>query len=182
MFVLLEKVNKIEIKNRETDLQSSKIKYQTIEAFLGLGDDEPGYKKIDTDNSIEEHPDLINIDRNKADESAEQPMNASPSSKVELQESIIAEGNDGNEKSFEKSLVTDKDEIPCPSPISPQPKLELKRKVAFISIGKPKVPQTSESSLLNNMPTANSLPTDKTHEEDPFFSLLTAGNVKDSLF
>ncbi|KAI3956978.1 hypothetical protein MKX01_001012 [Papaver californicum] len=182
-FVLLEKVNKIEIKKRETDLQSSNIKYQTVEAFLGLGDDEPGYKKMDTDNSIVEHPDPINIYGHGVGESVEQPMNISMSAKVELQEAIIHEGDESNESSLDKSSGIDKDEVASPSPKSPAPQVELKRKVAFISIGKPKVAQTSESSLHNNMPTANLLATETcVGKEDPFFSLLTGGSVKDSLF
>ncbi|KAI3835033.1 hypothetical protein MKX03_019473 [Papaver bracteatum] len=181
-FVLLEKVNKIEIKRRETDLQSSNIKYQTVEAFLGLGDDEPGYQKMDTDNSIEELPDPINIYEHEIRESAEQPMNISMSAKVELQESIIDEGNESNENSFDQSSGIGKDVVASPSPKSPQPQVELKRKVAFISIGKPKVPQTSESSLLNTVPTANLFDTKTSEEKDPFFSLLTGGSVKDSLF
>ncbi|XP_026453359.1 uncharacterized protein LOC113354145 [Papaver somniferum] len=108
---------------------------------------------MDTDNSIEEHPDPINIYRREVGESAEQPTNISMSAKVELQESIIDEGSESNENSFDKSSSIDKDEVASPSPKSPQPQIELKRKVAFISIGKPKVPQTSESSLLNNLPT-----------------------------
>ncbi|XP_026449228.1 uncharacterized protein LOC113349469 [Papaver somniferum] len=180
-FVLLEKVNKIQIKKRETDLQSSNIKYQTVEAFLGLGDDEPGYKK-DTDNSIGELPDPINIYRSEIRESAEQPMNISMSAKVELQESIIDKGSESNENSFDKSSGIDKEVVASPSPKSPKPQIELKRKVAFISIGKPKVPQTSESSLLYNLPTGNFLATETKEEKDQFFSLLTGGTVKDSLF
>ncbi|RZC49847.1 hypothetical protein C5167_018280 [Papaver somniferum] len=168
-FVLLEKVNKIEINKREADLQLSNIKYQTVEAFLGLGDDEPGYKKMDTDNSIEEHPDPINIYGREVGESSEQPMDVSSmSAKVEVQESLINEGNESNENSFDKSSGTDKDDVASPSPKSPQPRIELKRKVAFISIGKLKVPQTSESSLLNNVLTTNLLATKASEEKDPF--------------
>ncbi|XP_026418438.1 uncharacterized protein LOC113313872 [Papaver somniferum] len=77
-FVLLEKVNKFEIKKRETGLQSSNIKYQTVEAFLGLGD-------------------LINICGHGAGGFAEQPMNISVNAKVELHESTIDEGSESNE-------------------------------------------------------------------------------------
>ncbi|KAI3934851.1 hypothetical protein MKW92_020946 [Papaver armeniacum] len=179
-FVLHEKVNKIEIKKRETDLQSSNIKYQTVEAFLGLGDDEPGYKKMDTYNSIEEHPDPINIHGGKVGESTEPPIN------------ITDEGSESNENSFDKSSDIDKDEVASPSPKSPKPQIESKRKAAFISIGKPKVPQTSESillnrrvlmscDLLNTVPTNNLFGSKTREEKDPFFSLLTGGTVKDSL-
>ncbi|KAI3831952.1 hypothetical protein MKX03_036589 [Papaver bracteatum] len=164
-FVLLEKVNKFEIKKRETGLQSSNIKYQTVEAFLGLGDDETGYKKMGTDKSIEDHPNFKNICGHEANKSAEQPMNISINAKVELQESIIDEGSESYEKSFNKSSDIDKD--------------ELKRKVAFISIGKPILSQTSESSLLNIVSTASLLATKTSEEKDP--SLLTGGTVKDSI-
>ncbi|KAI3896023.1 hypothetical protein MKW92_000901, partial [Papaver armeniacum] len=156
-FVLLEKVNKFEIKKRETGLQSSNIKYQTVEAFLGLEDDETGYKKIGTDKSIEEHPNFKSICGHEAGKSAEQPMNISVNAKVELQESIIDEDIKSNEKPLDKSSGIDKEEAANPSPKSPQPQIVVKRKVLFISIGKPKSSQTSESSLLNNVSTASFL-------------------------
>ncbi|KAI3914496.1 hypothetical protein MKW92_052921 [Papaver armeniacum] len=180
-FVLLEKVNKFEIKKRETGLQSSNIKYQTVEAFLGLEDDETGYKKIGTDKSIEEHPNFKSICGHEAGKSAEQPMNISVNAKVELQESIIDEDIKSNEKPLDKSSGIDKEEAANPSPKSPQPPIVVKRKVLFISIGKPKSSQTSESSLIMYQLLVCLLP--KTSEEkDPFFSLLTGGTVRDSLF
>ncbi|OVA18874.1 protein of unknown function DUF4477 [Macleaya cordata] len=187
-FVLLERTNKTEIKNLDGDcgigmeipLRSSNIQYQSIEV---LGDDELGCEKMDTDDAFEEIPDLINTKRLKSDASADQPIKIGKSTEVELEE---FRDDEGNRESLDKNLSTDSDEIagpsPLPSPKFPQLQTESRKKVAFISIGKLKPSQTNESRLLEKLPTADLLATKTCDEEDPFFGLLTGGNMKDSLF
>ncbi|OVA11732.1 protein of unknown function DUF4477 [Macleaya cordata] len=188
-FVLLERTNKTEIKNRDGDcgvgmeipLRSSNIQYQSIEVLLG--DDELGCEKMDTNDAFEEIPDLINTKRLKSDASANQPIKIGKITEVELEE---FRDDEGYTESLDKNLSTDSDEIagpsPLPSPKSPQLQIESRKKVAFISIGKLAPPQTNESRLLEKLPTADLLATKTCDEEDPFFSLLTGGNMKDSLF
>ncbi|RZC76018.1 hypothetical protein C5167_000198 [Papaver somniferum] len=100
-FVLLEKVNKFEIKKRETGLQSSNIKYQTVEAFLGLGGTVVLYVCLCSSSILwylfAREINLINICGHGAGGFAEQPMNISVNAKVELHESTIDEGSESNE-------------------------------------------------------------------------------------
>ncbi|XP_058208756.1 uncharacterized protein LOC131321823 isoform X1 [Rhododendron vialii] len=176
-FVLLEistncKTERQEKNVREISIGPSAIQYQSIEVLLG--DNESGkadpndisedYSHIEVDNpSSIEDPSTENDDVKKVQDS----------SKVEdvsgFVEPLIQNLNS------ESGLLMDLSSSPGSNPL--KRKSGSTSKVAFVSVKKP---ATSTTNVLGLQIKGTESHGDS--KEDPFFSLLTGGNLKDSLF
>lgn len=171
-FVLLEKRHKSEINNHEGGVGqdvppvSSAIRYQSIDAFLG--GDELGSAKVDTETIInpeegsschmEDTPDVI---------PGTHPIESDGDKVVESQ-NFEPEGGALHESS---KL--------CPASSTLNYKAASKSKVAFVSVKRPAPPPTVNETEFHSKKMKTGEGGEK---EDPFFSLLTAGNLRDCLF
>lgn len=160
-FVLHEKINKCETTPQvqcagngvDAPLIPSSIKYQTIEAFLG--DDDGGYQKKDAD--------LSGGSKDRSDASVD-----SFNEEMEIEDNDDKEGREKSPEKLAEGVIYSSQENIRP---------ESRSKVAFVSVAPPAQMNRSapsKSDVSDNSPAKTA--------SDSFFNLLTAGNVKDSLF
>ncbi|KAJ4982357.1 hypothetical protein NE237_033194 [Protea cynaroides] len=177
-FVLLEKTNRCDIKNQDTNLElksdtslgSSMIKYQSIEAWLG----EDEACNMDKGNTFEKLLGHSDAERHKTDASTDPFIIGDNQTQVEdcandgghLENSR----SPGKNSDLKSSIVASTS--PCPEHQSGS------GKVAFVSVRKSAPPDTNEVGFVEAT-TNVQLPADE--NEDSLFSLLS-GNLKDSIF
>uniref|UniRef100_A0A5B6Z3F1 Nucleolus and neural progenitor protein-like N-terminal domain-containing protein n=1 Tax=Davidia involucrata TaxID=16924 RepID=A0A5B6Z3F1_DAVIN len=178
-FVLFERINKNEIKNQDKDLGedvslgASAIQYQSIEALLG--GDELG--KADANYTSEEGP--VHIKENN-DHLVGSFIKDDDGMKVEC--SVEVEDGSGVAGSPSKNLPQEGGLVAVPSfPPSLNPlkdRSTSKNKVAFVSVKTPVLSTANQVGIcIKKTESCNN-----GDKEDPFFNLLTGGNLKDSLF
>ncbi|KAK6230326.1 hypothetical protein QUC31_001844 [Theobroma cacao] len=187
-FVLAERMNKCEIEMPEGDnggevsVGNNAVRYQSIESFLG--DDEPTTEKSDTERLTHMKDSMTNLltdtsiegeDRRQVEKIAEKvdtTVNTECPSKNTSQDRVLADT--GTSASFGSSKV-----------------MPGARKVAFVSVKGPvsstanPIDHPSKAAASTMNPTG--LPSEETGKSegdktDAFYSLLTRGNYKDSLF
>ncbi|XP_077250287.1 uncharacterized protein LOC143889813 [Tasmannia lanceolata] len=178
-FVLSEGTSKSETKNQDGEGNaippgSSAIQYQRIDVS---NEDELGSEMISMDDSIEELSSPIGTNRQTTGASVDQsvkndhyPLDGHMDGGRSIHNNSDAEGGS---KVTNLSL--------CSSPNSPKTQTESRNKVAFIPVRK-----SSESGMSETRPHKRKkidlLSNTASDNEDPFFSLLTSGITKDSLF
>ncbi|CAL5392937.1 unnamed protein product [Camellia sinensis] len=173
-FVLHERINKSQTEcqdreTREVSLEASAIQYQSIEVLLGddeSGKEDPnctsdGLAHIKVNNTCSFEGPVIENDDAKKIEHCSKVEDVSGSPRENLPSEI--------------GLPTDSSSSVRSDPLKLKP--GSKNKVAFISVNKPAVSTTNVTEL--HIKGTESRSDDK---EDPFFSLLPGGNLKDSLF
>ncbi|KAM6585417.1 hypothetical protein CsatB_012419 [Cannabis sativa] len=177
-FILVERMQKSNIATHEVLEQisshPSSVQYKSIESFLGEG--ELPSKGVDEECTIEKNPNRVS--ENTAD------MLPSPSirdEKERLGEDCPKVGEDASsiaDRDSPGNKVHQGDLLSCSSfssnTLKPKP---MSRKVAFVAV-KNSVPLTTNATG-TDFKGAESKSGDK---EDSFFSLLTGGDAKDSLF
>ncbi|KAL5548291.1 hypothetical protein UlMin_003522 [Ulmus minor] len=169
-FVLLERTHKNEAASHVEDLDSlpaSSVQYQSIEAFLA--DDGDENHTANHDPALPKHykTDLLPVPSTRNDD--EKQVEGSP----EVGEaSIVSETPITNQTYLLSSSSF--------FPTSNASKLKSgSRRVAFLAVKNP-LPSTATPK---GVPTQlKETETKSDNKEDPFFSLLTAGNTKDSFF
>ncbi|CAH9087028.1 unnamed protein product [Cuscuta europaea] len=179
-YKLIERKNESEVEFPEKEIkedeciESSKVKYQRLEIFLG--DDEPGNVVVVPDEvSVDGSPFLNpNSERNNVVE-------------MSLGSEDVLSAKHFNEDSNVASLEN-KINVSRESKLSVQLKLksETKKGVAFVSVKKPAslLPSANDSGRSSQgMLNGNcSIRYQEEEEEDQFFALLTGGNKNTSLF
>ncbi|KAJ8646157.1 hypothetical protein MRB53_007905 [Persea americana] len=209
-FVLLENTNETELKNTAGDLKDGRdisfgtpsIQYQRIEVpsedpclndefrcetapanhtneeFMSSIDENKGYTinlsshqslKISTDIEVKDCADENGIN----DERSPKGRSPAEGSKVENSSSSMSP----------TQSTADNSKVACRSPFqSTKTKSQLTvKKVAFVSVRKSAPSEASDGSPLKKLKTTWSSSSDN-DSGDPFFSLLAAGAIKDSLF
>ncbi|KAL3819283.1 hypothetical protein ACJIZ3_005188 [Penstemon smallii] len=158
----------------DVSLKPSNIQYQNIEVLLGV--DESG--TTNTEHQSADHP-------SSGDQAASRTTEASNANLVSTEDiSINSSQGTLTEPKYEKSVQDGSCSAESPSDKSPildyvNHKNETKKKkVAFVSV-KPPAPSTTNQLKFNLKGTEESVLGGK---QDPFFSLLTAGNDNNSLF
>ncbi|KAK9269537.1 hypothetical protein L1049_001313 [Liquidambar formosana] len=179
-FVLLERMHKNEIKNQDGDhggdvpLGSSAVHYQSIDAFLGV--DELGSRETDAEHTAKEGPSCVTEDTTDmvAGLSVE-----SDDCKIEGCRNVgDCSGIAGSpSKNFppEGGLVASSKSSESPNPLNL--KSGSRGKVAFVSVKRPAPSNTNVTDFH-----FRKIEDESDDKKDPFFSLLTGGNLKDSLF
>ncbi|XP_016512788.1 uncharacterized protein LOC107829840 [Nicotiana tabacum] len=175
----------------DVSVEASKIQYESIEIFLG--DEEPG--KI-TSNDLAEDGQAV-IDKDKAN-SLENPIDLAEDGQAVMDkdkanslQDPIQESNDEFRAQVDSAIAgpsgnnfnaTKAGALPSSSPNKNPAKAKpgSKNNVAFVSVKRPAVSTKSELEFdIYGIEKGDNPSVDK---EDPFFSLLTAGNMKSSLF
>ncbi|KAL5548289.1 hypothetical protein UlMin_003520 [Ulmus minor] len=172
-FVLLERTHKNEAASHVEDLDShvslsaSSVQYQSIEAFLADDGDENHTANHDPALPKHDKTDLLPVPSTRNDD--EKQVEGSP----EVGEaSIVSETPITNQTYLLSSSSF--------FPTSNASKLKSgSRKVAFLAVKNP-LPSTATPKGVPIQ--LNETETKSDNKEDPFFSLLTAGNTKDSFF
>ena len=140
-------------------------------------DDEPGSEKMDMLHDSEEGPSLISEDRSVL----EDPSLKSDDGKLVEDNLQVSNGAEVDRSSGE-SLLSDHGLLPHTSSLLSSNPLKRKfgssnNKVAFVAVKGPSV-----SAATAALSTVEEIKSDNENKEDSFFSLLTCGNMKDSLF
>lgn len=179
-FVLLERIKKIKMKNLDGDpredvsLGTSTIQYQSIEALLA--DDELGSKKTDMLHSSEEGPTLVSEDKSLlVNPSLESDDGKRVEDSVQVSNGSEVEGSSIENLLPEQGLLPHTSSFPSSNPL--KRKFDSSNKVAFVSVKRPTV-----SAATTPFFPVEEIKSDNENKEDPFFSLLTGGNIKDSIF
>ncbi|XP_059444169.1 uncharacterized protein LOC132176069 [Corylus avellana] len=173
-FVLLERMHNSKTGSQDEDLKEDSslgalaVKYQSIESFLG--DDELVPERVDADQMAEKGPSHIQEDRTDllADPSME-----SGNGCAEVGDGSVVATIHSKKLLQEGGLLEDIKLSPSSNSFKPK---SGSRKVAFVSVKNPPL------STTNVMASFKENETNGGDKEDPFFSLLTSGNVKNSLF
>ncbi|RVX14212.1 hypothetical protein CK203_011226 [Vitis vinifera] len=209
-FVLLERIKKIKMKNLDGDpredvsLGTSTIQYQSIEALLAAAltsgfllllcilvllfllpssvtfvfcvDDELGSKKTDMLHSSEEGPTLVSEDKSLlVNPSLESDDGKRVEDSVQVSNGSEVEGSSIENLLPEQGLLPHTSSFPSSNPL--KRKFDSSNKVAFVSVKRPTV-----SAATTPFFPVEEIKSDNENKEDPFFSLLTGGNIKDSIF
>ncbi|XP_058103250.1 uncharacterized protein LOC131246835 isoform X2 [Magnolia sinica] len=185
-FVLHEMTNTNKRKNQDEDLEegrsiplgASTIQYQSIE--ISYEDDELAWKKVPTTDSVEEGSGPIDVNR----------TDAISIQSIEMDDDVKTDNTkDGdnlhNERSPHKDSTVEGSGVgsisPFLSPPSLKPQAQPTNNVAFVSVRK-SAPSESNGSRPHKKMEADRLTGNAKETDDPFFSLLMGGSVKDSLF
>nr|XP_023886792.1 uncharacterized protein LOC111998905 [Quercus suber] len=201
-FVLLERAHKSKTGSQEGDLiedislGASAVKYQSIESFLGDNEVVP----IRVDAAQTDKKDPSHITENKTDLLTGSSLESDDGKAVESCTEVgdgkavesYAEVGDGSgiAAAPSKKLPPEDDLLTATKTSTSSDVLKSKagsRKVAFVSV---KNPPASTANVKNPPLSATNITTFDFKEketntdkmEDPFFSLLTGGSLKDSLF
>lgn len=179
-FVLLERIKKIKMKNLDGDpredvsLGTSTIQYQSIEALLA--DDELGSKKTDMLHSSEEGPTLVSEDKSLlVNPSLESDDGKRVEDSLQVSNGSEVAGSSIENLLPEQGLLPHTSSFPSSNPL--KRKFDSSNKVAFVSVKRPTV-----SAATTPFFPVEEIKSDNENKEDPFFSLLTGGNIKDSIF
>ncbi|XP_062170772.1 uncharacterized protein LOC133876498 [Alnus glutinosa] len=189
-FVLLERMHESKTGSQEGDLKEDAslgalaVKYQSIESFLG--DDELVPKIVDADQMAEKGSSHIKEDKTD--------LLAGPSMEGDNGEAAVegcTEVGDGSvDATIPSTKLLEKGGLVADSELSPSSNslkiTSVSRKVAFVSVKNPPVLTTNVKnpplSATNVMASFRENETNGGAKDDPFFSLLTGGNVNNSLF
>ncbi|GLT72629.1 hypothetical protein SLA2020_445460 [Shorea laevis] len=178
-FVLLERMHKSETGSQDRDLKEDAslgalaVKYRTIESFLG--DDELVPERVDADQTAEKSPSHINEDKTDllAGPSMESGNGKAVQGCTEVGDGSVVATIPSKKLLQEGGLLADSKLSPSSNSLKP---MSGSRKVAFVSVKNPPL------SATNVMASFKENETNGGDKKDPFFSLLTGGNVNNSLF
>ncbi|CAK9321856.1 unnamed protein product [Citrullus colocynthis] len=175
-FILQEKKQEVETKNQDehigpnVSLAASAVRYQKLQSFLE--DDES--EQADANQSNEKGLDLMKMSKND--------QLASPSGRVS--DTSIKDNTETKDGSISPAETSSKTFLPkegsslvYPSPSMVGAKKLNSKRPAFVSVQHPK-PITSIAVGIQ----LNETKADSVEKEDPFFTLLTGGKAKSSLF
>ncbi|PHT43930.1 hypothetical protein CQW23_17955 [Capsicum baccatum] len=174
-YVLVERQNEKDVGSQEKEdgedvsVEASKIQYESIEIFLG--DDEP--EKMASKDSAEDGQDVMDKDKAK---SLDDPIKENNNKSRAQVHSAIA-GPSGNNFDAPEAGA-----LPRSSPDKKPAKAKhgSRNNVAFVSVKRPKVSTNNDLGFGIHGTGRSDNP--GVAKEDPFFSLLTSGNMKNSLF
>ncbi|PHU13025.1 hypothetical protein BC332_19955 [Capsicum chinense] len=174
-YVLVERQNEKDVGSQEKEdgedvsVEASKIQYESIEVFLG--DDEP--EKMASKDSAEDGQDVMDKDKAK---SLDDPIKENNNESRAQVHSAIA-GPSGNNFDAPEAGA-----LPRSSPDKKPAKAKhgSRNNVAFVSVKRPKVSKNNDLGFGIHGTERSDNP--GVAKEDPFFSLLTSGNMKNSLF
>ncbi|XP_009760582.1 uncharacterized protein [Nicotiana sylvestris] len=198
-YVLVERQNERDVGSKEKEVgedvsvEASKIQYESIEIFLGdeepgktaskdLAEDDEAVIDKDTANSPENPKDLAEyvqavMDKDKAT-SLQDPIQEGKDEFRAQGDLAIAGPSGNNFNAPEAGALPSSSLIKNPAKAKPG----SKNNVAFVSVKRPAVSTKSELEFgIHGMQKGDN-PSPSVDKEDPFFSLLTAGNMKSSLF
>ncbi|KAL4273004.1 hypothetical protein GQ457_13G002400 [Hibiscus cannabinus] len=178
-FVLVERTNTCEIEMQEGDNDgkvsvggSNAVQYKTIESFLG--DDEPTAENADAersphmkDSTTDFTTDRDNEDRIQVEKFAE-----------EVDNTVITE-NPGMKNVSQGSSVADTGTSAGSGSLK---LMSNARKVAFVSVKRPACSTANQTTMNPTDLPSKETGSDAGNKTDAFYSLLTRGNLNDSLF
>ncbi|CAL1384568.1 unnamed protein product [Linum trigynum] len=195
-FVLLERVQKTEVKEDEETIKDANnerkaIRYRSIKAFLReINDDDDDVEKMEVEHPVKEDPSLVKKDEGltagspipKESEHQEQRDG------IEMEDDFRASPGKGGDVNATSSS--------SPAAETSTSNSSSSRQVAFVSVKRPAAPPTSAAGAfiaVKRPATSTSNVTTPTHsrdsgkeadgKEDSLFNLLTDGaNLKNSLF
>ncbi|XP_021828766.1 uncharacterized protein LOC110769151 [Prunus avium] len=173
-FELLESTHKSEIASHDGDLAlgASSVLYQSVESFLG--DDENIPQMADANHAIEKVP--IHVTEDKIDLLSGLSNDGTDGKLVERCEDGSNIAETPSKKLSEEGCLLPGSSSPSSSDASKLRSGPVK--VAFVQVKRP-LPSTTNTTEIHFKETdINS----RNEEEDPLFSLLSSGNVKNSLF
>nr|GMD47894.1 uncharacterized protein LOC109181972 [Ipomoea batatas] len=170
---LIEKKGASEVENQEKKIkedaciETSKIKYQSVEIFLG---------EDECDKTV---PGEVNVERSSSLNKKDKSSLLSPIPEINDDETQVPPGSD-IAVSPDKSIVSiGNGMLKSDAEVKIKPK--AKRNVAFVSIKRP-APSLSSVNDPGHSLQGKEKGGSSTTEEDPFFSLLTGGNNNSTLF
>ena len=144
--------------------------------FVFCVDDELGSKKTDMLHSSEEGPTLVSEDKSLlVNPSLESDDGKRVEDSVQVSNGSEVEGSSIENLLPEKGLLPHTSSFPSSNPL--KRKFDSSNKVAFVSVKRPTV-----SAATTPFFPVEEIKSDNENKEDPFFSLLTGGNIKDSIF
>nr|GLL36527.1 uncharacterized protein LOC109181972 [Ipomoea trifida] len=173
---LIEKKGASEVENQEKKIkedaciETSKIKYQSVEIFLG---------EDECDKTV---PGELNVERSSSLNIKDNSSLSSPIPEINDDETQVPPGSD-IAVSPDKSIVsTGNGMLKSDAEVKIKPK--AKRNVAFVSIKRPapSLSSVNEPGHSGHCLQGKEKGGSSTTEEDPFFSLLTGGNKNSTLF
>ncbi|KAK8648556.1 hypothetical protein V6N13_129306 [Hibiscus sabdariffa] len=178
-FVLVERTNTCEIEMQEGDNDgkvsvggSNAVQYKTIESFLG--DDEPTAENADAersphmkDSTTDFTTDRDNEDRIQVEKFAE-----------EVDNTVITE-NPGMKNVSQGSSVADTGTSAGSGSLK---LMSNARKAAFVSVKRPACSTANQTTMNPTDLPSKETGSDAGNKTDAFYSLLTRGNLNDSLF
>ncbi|OIT00489.1 PREDICTED: uncharacterized protein LOC109228987 [Nicotiana attenuata] len=198
-YVLVERQNERDMGSKEKEVgedvsvEASKIQYESIEIFLG--DEEPG--KTASKDLAEDDEAVIDKDKANSPENpkdmAEDVQAVMDKDKATSLQDPIQEGKDEFRAQVDSAIAgpsgnnfnaPEARAFPSSSPDKNPAKAKpgSKNNVAFVSVKRPAVSTKSELEFgIPGMQKGDN-PSPSVDKEDPFFSLLTAGNMRSSLF
>nr|GMD46357.1 uncharacterized protein LOC109181972 [Ipomoea batatas] len=170
---LIEKKGASDVENQEKKskedacIETSKIKYQSVEIFLG---------EDECDKTV---PGEVNVERSSSLNKKDKSSLLSPIPEINDDETQVPPGSD-IAVSPDKSIVSiGNGMLKSDAEVKIKPK--AKRNVAFVSIKRP-APSLSSVNDPGHSLQGKEKGGSSTTEEDPFFSLLTGGNKNSTLF
>nr|GMD39722.1 uncharacterized protein LOC109181972 [Ipomoea batatas] len=170
---LIEKKGESEVENQEKKIkedaciETSKIKYQSVEIFIG---------EDECDKTV---PGEVNVERSSSLNKKDKSSLSSPIPEINDDEMQVPPGSDIT-VSPDKSIVsTGNGMLKSDAEVKIKPKAN--RNVAFVSIKRP-APSLSSVNEPGHCLQGKEKGGSSTTEEDPFFSLLTGGNKNSTLF
>ena len=144
--------------------------------FVFCVDDELGSKKTDMLHSSEEGPTLVSEDKSLlVNPSLESDDGKRVEDSVQVSNGSEVEGSSIENLLPEQGLLPHTSSLPSSNPL--KRKFDSSNKVAFVSVKRPTV-----SAATTPFFPVEEIKSDNENKEDPFFSLLTGGNIKDSIF
>lgn len=172
---LIERKGASEIENQEKKIkedacvEASKIKYQSVEIFLG--DDECGKSKT--------VPDEVNVERSSSLSKKDNSPPLSPIPESNDEETQVPPCSNIADSPAKSIVSTGSGMLKSDAEVKIKPK--AKRNVAFVSVKQP-APSLSPVNEPGHCLQGKEKGGSPTREEDPFFSLLTGGNKNSTLF
>ncbi|XP_019187505.1 PREDICTED: uncharacterized protein LOC109181972 [Ipomoea nil] len=170
---LIEKKGASEVENQEKKIkedaciETSKIKYQSVEIFLG---------EDECDKTV---PDEVNVERSSSLNKKDKSSLLSPIPEINDDETQVPPGSDIAVSPDKSIFSTGSGMLKSDAEVKIKPK--AKRNVAFVSVKRP-APSPSSVNEPGHCLQGKEKGGSSTTEEDPFFSLLTGGNKKSTLF
>ncbi|KAK4780436.1 hypothetical protein SAY87_016542 [Trapa incisa] len=173
-FVLMETAQKIEIESQVQNLDKNgslaevQVLYESIEAFLELEDEEHDLipKVTEINQAGDGCPVLIEKDTTKSLTNA---TDVNPAEDQEMEDKMAVTQIPDNRLSVNGGSI-----IPSTLVATSEPKKELARVVAYVSI---KRPSSSKPAFLDHRPKKTRR--EEGRKEDPFFNMLTGGHMRD---
>ena len=144
--------------------------------FVFCVDDELGSKKTDMLHSSEEGPTLVSEDKSLlVNPSLESDDGKRVEDSLQVSNGSEVAGSSIENLLPEQGLLPHTSSLPSSNPL--KRKFDSSNKVAFVSVKRPTV-----SAATTPFFPVEEIKSDNENKEDPFFRLLTGGNIKDSIF